>query len=78
MSLLVSGLIMLVAAAASTRTARGTPGALTRFVDVVDIATGDRIPIKRHDGVGDVIPLVGLDPRLDTARRQQSQRANNK
>src|SRR6185295_400802 len=56
-----------VAAAAAARPTGGAARAFALVVDVIDVGARNRIRIERHDLVGHVIALVGLDPRLDAA-----------
>ena len=66
-----------VTAAPAATAARGAARTLAPLVHVVHIRGGHGIPVEQHDRVGEAVPLIGFDPRLDGAagrgRREQYQ-----
>src|SRR5690242_9709481 len=56
-----------IAAATAATAAGGAARAFARLVDVARVGARDRIPIERHDRIGEVVALVRLDPRLNAA-----------
>src|SRR5579862_5562084 len=58
-------------AAATTADAAGcAAGAFAALEHVIEVTRGDRIAIESHDGIGQMLALIGLHPGLHRASAQ--------
>src|SRR6478735_10564830 len=66
------------AAATAARATGGALGAFTHLEHVIHVRGGHRIRIYGHDGIGQMLALVGLHPGLDgrAGRRQKGDAGN--
>src|SRR5450631_4799454 len=62
-----------IAPAAPARGAGRAVRAFARAEHMLEIHARNRITVERHDRIGEVLALIGLDPRLD--RRARAKRA---